>query len=251
MNMDCMICDSLSKYAFSKEFSQFGLRKVDYWTCTACGFTISKTHKEMSKEQWETLNRECHAIYQGSDNNLSDPRWLERLNAQTASIQKAHSVGLLPDERAWLDYACGDGKLSTLLKATYGLDLLNFDSYMKNSPDYLDADDFVITTSVFEHLTERRHFNAIESLVSTTGVMGIHTLVRETIPTDPEWFYLQATHCAFHTNRSMQILFDQWGYRHSAYHVESRLWLWFKTKIELNTNCEDFIYSDKFVDYWK
>jgi cyclopropane fatty-acyl-phospholipid synthase-like methyltransferase len=45
--------------------------------------------------------------------------------------------------------------------------------------------DFVISTSVFEHLTLREHFDGINKLVYEHGVLGLHTLVRENIPCDP------------------------------------------------------------------
>jgi len=256
--MRCIICNHPSKYSFSKHFDRFDLGKVDYWTCTACGFTISETHKNMPAPRWEKLNRDCHQAYQGTDENPTDPRWLERLNAQAATIQLAYESGLIPSNLPWIDFACGDGKLSSLLKARSRLDLLKFDRYMQNAPEYLGTEDllaggfdFVITTSVFEHLTERSHFDAIEALVSEHGVLGMHTLVREKIPVAPDWFYLQAPHCSFHTNRSMEILFKQWGYQSSVYHVESRLWLWFKSNMSDFARNQNFIYKNGFVDYWK
>jgi hypothetical protein len=93
--------------------------------------------------------------------------------------------------------------------------------------------------------------------------MGIHTLVAEKIPASADWFYLLPVHCAFYTNKSMQLLFDQWGYSASIYHMNSRLWIWFKTdpgaveKIVKDANArpgrEYFTYHFKrgFMDYWK
>jgi hypothetical protein len=213
----------------------------------------------MSAERWESLNRECHSAYLGSDVNPGDPRWLERLAAQSTVLNDAYQEGLIPAGRPWLDYACGDGKLSELLQKRFGLELQKYEIYMENKPDYLqhkdlitNGFDFVITTSVFEHLTQRRQFDAIASLVAETGVLGVHTLVRETIPTDPQWFYLQAPHCAFHTNRSMEILFQQWGYKSSAYHIESRLWLWFKGDMSDKIDESKYVFKKGgFVDYWK
>lgn len=256
--MNCIICNSESKYSFSKVFENFDLGTVDYWTCISCGFTISATHQSMSAERWERLNRECHTIYQGTDTNPADPRWLQRLGAQSTAIHEAYREGLIPDRRPWLDFACGDGKLSDLLLDQSGLSLRKYEKFMEHEADYLKTAelvaggfDFVVTTSVFEHLTKRREFDAIAALVSDTGVMGVHTLVRENIPEDPTWFYLQPPHCAFHTNRSMEHLFRQWGYASSVYHVESRLWLWFKTDMRDKIDQSKYVYKDGFVDYWK
>jgi hypothetical protein len=244
-------------WAFSKRFDSYGLTSVDYWRCSNCGFVISGTHADMSQTEWEDLNRSCHQSYQGSDCNPGDPRWLSRLSSQARVIDDCVQVGLLRSDVDWVDYACGDGKLSELV-AQSGHHLQKYDKYMAHHDGYLsDAElaagsfGFVITTSVFEHLTKRQEFDAIASLVSDTGVMGVHTLVREAIPQDPTWFYLQPPHCAFHTNRSMEHLFRQWGYSSSIYHVESRLWLWFKTDVRDRVDQSKYVYKKGFVDYWK
>jgi hypothetical protein len=86
-------------------------------------------------------------------------------------------------------------------------------------------------------------------------------LVSESIPADASWFYLLPVHCAFHTNRSMSLLFQQWGYVASLYNVDSRLWLWFKRppsdiqqrieKANRRLNTSLYIFKNGFVDYWK
>jgi len=164
---------------------------------------------------------------------------------------------------------CGGGQLSSILAANYGHLLLNYDNYMIRRPGFLGQDDltprsfdFVLTTSVFEHFTKREHYDFVESLVGPSGVLGLHTLIREDIPNDPQWFYLgPVVHCSFFTNKSISIMFDQWGYKASVYNVESRLWLWFKddstTTKELVEQANAriggpaYIYKQGFVDYWK
>jgi len=161
------------------------------------------------------------------------------------------------------------GQLSSILAAKYGRNLLNYDKYMGKENSYLKNEDmiprtfdFVITTSVFEHFTKKKHFAAVESLVGKTGVFGIHTVVCEEIPQDPQWFYYTPiVHCSFFTNKAMSILFNQWGYSSSIYNVNSRLWLWFKEpplnikeQLEVANAREQgptYIYKDGFVDYWK
>ena len=168
-----------------------------------------------------------------------------------------------------IDYGCGDGKLSELLQEKYNLKLLKYDSYMGNKKYISKKElkiasfDFVISTSVFEHLRNRESLNEIASLVSSNGVMGIHTIVANEIPCDPNWFYLLPVHCSFYTNRSMEILFNNWNYSASIYHVDSQLWFWFKTdvdrveKIINNANSlkgrKELHYHFKhgFIDYWK
>ena len=263
--MKCLICNGSMEFSFSKKFGVFGLSKVDYWCCENCGFTISRTHAEMTTAEWESLNHEYHAAYQATESNPDDPRWIARLKSQTRVISDAARIGLLDPKGRWLDYACGDGKLSELLEDK-NLTLLKYDRYMARQDGYLDAGkllpkrfDFVITTSVFEHFTLREQFDSVEMLVTDNGVLGVHTLVCETVPRDPDWFYLIPVHCAFHTNKSMNLLMQQWGYVASIYNVDSRLWLWFKRPGQLQQRIADentrsngvsYIYKKGFVDYW-
>ena len=264
--MKCLICDERMEFSFSKQFTGLGLSKVDYWRCPNCGFTMSRTHAEMTIAEWESLNHEYHASYQRSESNPDDPRWIARLKSQSKVISDMTEHGLISGKGRWLDYACGDGKLSKLLERK-GLTLLKYDRYMARNDGYLDAEElipgdfaFVVTTSVFEHLRLREHFDSIESLVADNGVFGVHTMVCETIPRDPNWFYLLPVHCAFHTNKSMRLLMHQWGYVASTYHVDSRLWFWFKQQDQLEQRIDymnkrsdevTFHYKQGFVDYWK
>ncbi len=266
--MNCCICESPLEFFLTKEFNEFGLDEVDYLKCPRCGFVLSETHAQLSTGEWEKLNEAYHAQFLGKDANADDPRWLTRLDAQARFIARAQRQGLIAQERPWLDFACGDGKLSDRLQAHHGLALAKYERYAlagATSDDYLGEEelrpggfDFVITTSVFEHLFLRRDFDRIDSLVSRTGVMGLHTLVREAIPQDPTWFYFLPVHCAFHTNASMQLLLEQWGYRHSVYDVESRLWLCFRetpqAQLEYAARHDPagpFLHKSGFVDYWK
>jgi hypothetical protein len=266
--MKCVICENKMSFFFSKKFNSFGLKTVDYWRCDNCGFCMSKTHADMTDTEWQVLNYEYHATYQGAECNTDDPLWIERLETQATVLNDAAEIGFLNENGRWLDYACGDGKLSELLKVK-NRSLLKYDRYMPNSADYLDDNainnksfDFVITTSVFEHFTLRKQFDSVETLVSDSGVLGLHTLVCENIPCDSSWFYLLPVHCAFHTNKSMSLLFEQWGYISSVYNVEARLWFWFKQNnseeieklVEFankRTNKPNYIFKNGFVDYWK
>ena len=75
----------------------------------------------------------------------------------------------------------------------------------------------VLNNAVFEHVTNRETLDNIESFVTPKGCLAIHTLVPETIPKDSRWMYLLPVHCSFHTNKSMDILMKQWGYKCSVY----------------------------------
>lgn len=263
--MSCLICKHPTQYFFHKDFNKYGLGRVEYHKCHNCGLVHSETHRLLSENAWLELNHTYHDGYQGSDMNTDDPRWLERLQSQAHVLADAVDLGLIAKDGDWLDYACGDGKLTEFLKSKKNL--LKYDKYM-NKSDYLDASelvsgrfDFLITTSVLEHLLQRKHFDAIHTLISQQGVMGLHTLVCEQVPCDPNWFYLLPVHCVFHTNKSMSILLEQWGYIESIYNVEARLWLLFKPNTlniehvvehaNKRENSPSYIYKKGFVDYWK
>jgi hypothetical protein len=265
--MKCVICNSGMAFYFSKDFGVYGLARVDYWRCPDCGFSMSKTHADMEAGEWASLNSLYHSGHHGGDCNPDDIRWVQRLQSQAKLLGDASRIGLLNGDGRWLDYACGDGKLSDMLRGE-DRTLLKYDRYLSRSEDYLSEDeiapgsfDFVLTTSVFEHFTQREQFDAVNSLTSKDGVLGLHTLVREDIPCDPSWFYLLPVHCAFHTNRSMSLLFEQWGYASSVYNVDSRLWLWYKRSasgiqdiVEMANRRPEgpsYIFKNGFVDYWK
>jgi hypothetical protein len=123
-----------------------------------------------------------------------------------------------------LDYAGGAGALSGLMNDLFGLSLPIYDPYIKSDGQghYVQANDLstyslVFNSAMFEHVLCRADLDSVNSLASSDdGVLGIHTVVCESIPKDPNWFYLEPpVHTAFHTNKSMSILMEQWGYKAS------------------------------------
>jgi len=265
--MRCEICGGSCRFDFTKRFDSFGLTDVQYWRCEDCGFVLSRTHAEMSPKDWMELNERCHATYQGHDENLLDPRWKSRMAAQARAIAELSGCGLLDPQGRWVDFGCGDGSLSDLLAADYRLGLPKYDKYMARDASYLShqdlqpaAFDFVITSSVFEHLTRREQWDGIEALVCPAGAFGVATLVADRVPSDPDWFYLEPPHCAFFSNAAMDRLFKDWGYRCSIYDVAARLWIWFRsdpravsTKVDqLNgAGLGPYLFREGFLDYWK
>lgn len=266
--MNCIVCHSPMEMYFSKDFKGvFDLTSVDYWKCAYCGFVGSKTHREMPAHEWELLNERVHASYQGTDFAKDDPKWLSRLAAQANIIAQLAEMGIIPRELPWVDFACGDGKLADQLTG-YGFPTRKFDRYMHGgNDDYLTEEQLsatsysnVINTSVAEHLLTIEPFDEIASLVSDSGVLSLHTLVRETIPPDPDWFYLVPVHVSFYTNRSMEILFEKYRFKASVYHLGSTMWFWFRDSINsIETLVENFnrrgtdqlIFKHGFIDYWK
>jgi len=118
---------------------------------------------------------------------------------------------------------------------------------------------------MFEHVLNRESLNEVNNLVSNDGVLMLHTLVCERIPNDPGWFYITPlVHTALHTNKSMSILMEQWGYSASIYSPQAKSWFLFKknypkisdleSKVaEINSELQTkyFHYKVGFADYWK
>ena len=118
--------------------------------------------------------------------------------------------------------------------------------------------DAVVSCSVFEHLLGRRDVDEIIGLLEEKVTLCMHTLVCEEVPQDPNWFYLLGGHCTLWTNASMGLLFQQYGFVGCAYHIEARMWFFFKDRRRFELLKErsplipgEWVFSDQFVDYWK
>jgi hypothetical protein len=232
-----MICSGNMVYYFSKVFATDGLGSVDYYRCIECGFCASKTHFEMSESEWIRLNTSWHdANNLRTDNpfNRNQRHFNQALMLHLLSRQKIIEPG------KWLDYASGQGGLSSKLYAHFGAVLHSYDKFIKPAsfpvPDselIKSGYSLVTNTAMFEHVRHRATLDEIESYVGDTGALGIFTFVCGTIPADPEWNYLLPVHCAFFTNKSMSLLMQQWGYTCSIYSEVALLWIWFKTAPEL------------------
>lgn len=271
--MKCMVCDSRSEYYFSKDyrgspFAEFmsGVGPVDFHRCVNCGFVSSKTHAELSRSDWETLNHQVHHYLEGEQGlgQVNQPPYAE----QALSLAMLGTHGII-DVQSMIDYAAGYGSLSKLLARYFGIRLPIYDPYIKDQEAecYVQTAELgvyktVLNSAMFEHVVSRRDLDAVNNLVDTDGVLILHTLVCENVPRDPEWFYLAPpVHTAFHTNASMEILMRQWGYRSSAYSPKSKSWVLFREEsaavgerlkaINRELQFTWFIWKDGFVDYWK
>ena len=217
---------------FTKHFDVYSLHDAQYMRCGSCGFSASYTHFQMSPAEWECLNIAFH-----EDNNArEDNPWNrnQRYFNQSVMLYLLARNGIIPPGK-WLDWGSGTGSLSLQLHEHFGLHLDNFDKYIEpglfpvRQSDLVERGYSLVTnTAVFEHVRDRETLDEIESYVSPEGCLGVHTLVRGEIPADPDWMYLLPVHCAFHTNRSMDILMRQWGYKCSIYNEHAKMWVMFK-----------------------
>jgi len=268
--MKCIICNSKSKFFLSKNFEKtpygIDISIVNYYKCLNCGFTLSKTHVEMDKRQWMSLNNAHHHYVENikyTQKTTNPPPYIDQANM----LVLLHKNNIVDINRT-LDFGGGYGTLSKILKKYFNLSLSVYDPYVQETEqvkyiqkEELNKYDLVVSSASFEHLYSRASFDEINSLVSKNGYLLIHTVVRENIPKDENWFYMQPpVHCAFHTNASMSILMKQWNYEASIYCPSAKSWILIKTtalKIKnaiklINSELQAtyFIYKDGFVDYW-
>ena len=261
------------KYFFSKTYDvqpYKGMMKdigeVNYYICVNCGFTMSKTHSELENEKWERLNYEFHHYLENNTKDVNQPPYLEQ-----AMMIKVLSEYDIIDSKDMLDYAGGYGSLSKILKRYFNIYLPVYDPYVKNENfvDYINKENLttyktVLNSALFEHLLTRNAFEEINSLVSKDdgGAMIIHTVICENVPNNRDWFYLEPpVHTTFHTNKSMNILMKQWGYKASIYCLSAKSWVLLKEssketaekvqQINKEFQTEYLIYKEGFVDYWK
>jgi hypothetical protein len=262
--MRCIICDGPTSYYFSKQFGQYGLGNVDYHRCAHCGFVASKTHFDMSDDEWTSLNAAFHSDSNAREDNPYNRN--QRYFNQALMLHLMVRAGMLPT-RTWLDWGSGVGSVSNQLDRHFSLELLNFDRYV-TPPLRAVCEDalvrrsyrLVVNTAVFEHVRSRATLDEIESYVAPDGHLAVHTLVRGEIPADPDWMYLLPVHCAFHTNRSMDLLMQQWGYTCSVYNEHSKMWVMFRSapdQVQLRTHAlndllgwEYLHFKHGFMDYW-
>lgn len=270
---NCFICDSETQYFFSKQYNDFGLDSVNYFRCPNCGFVFSKTHAEMSDSKWEQVNIEFHKTLEDFDSGARGDETYLALNyppyLQQAVMLNTLARNDMINLESCLDWGSGYGRLSRVLDKYFNIRINNFDKYMVPQENFLSASDMagkrfatVINSAVFEHVTHRRFLDEINSYVDEGGCLVFHTVVCEKVPQDPDWFYLTPpVHCAFHTNKSMEILMEQWGYECSIYCPTSKMWVLYKKKpahIEslvrtINDEFQhDYLYFKMgFMDYWK
>ncbi|PMU05676.1 methyltransferase domain-containing protein [Aeromonas salmonicida] len=263
--MKCIICGSLMSYFFTKEFNEFNLTHVDYWKCSYCGFCASKTHFEMSEKEWSGLNDAFHSkthFAEGNPYNRNQRYFNQSLMLSLMAKQKLINVG------KWLDWGCGVGAIAILLKDYFDFQLLTYDKFFTQNVNSVNINDLkqrsfdlVVNTAVFEHVRNRDTLEEIESYVSDTGCLAIHTLIPATVPKDPNWMYLLPVHCAFHTNQSMGLLMRSWGYKCSVYNEHSKMWVLFREnadavwprvdKLNKSLGWRYLHFKDGFMDYWK
>lgn len=270
--MKCIICNNNTNLYFTKTYEKQpvcgfmeGVGPVEYHKCAYCGFVISRTHTMLRPEQWKKLNADWHHFFESQDNltGINQPPYME----QAIMIKLLAHHGVISTSN-WIDYAGGYGSLSSILRKYLSIDLPIYDLYVQN-PDleYVDVNNdstysTVINSAMFEHVLSRQDLDDLNKRVAQGGCMILHTLVCERVPDNSNWFYLDPpVHTAFHTNKSMQLLMDQWGYTCSIYCLRSKCWVLFKKKpykieqklseINQELQSEWFIFKHGFVDYWK
>lgn len=272
--MKCFICNKDMADFFIKESYSLknilpsikNVTPVQFLQCPECGFVVSETHTRLASESWAELNAEFHHALEKQDN-------LSVKNNQPPYLEQAMMLALLAanniiDISNTLDYAAGYGTLHHILSEYFNIEIKCYDKYINSEKNiYIKTPEkksysTVINSAMFEHITSRSDLDDLFELVADEGCLFIHTLIPENVPQDPDWFYLDIpVHTATHTNKSMQRLMQQWGFRSSLYSPKSKAWVLLKQsycqikpaieRINKEMQTEWLIGQDGFVDYWK
>ena len=252
-------------FYFTKTFNAYNLTDVEYYKCSNCGFCASKTHFDMTNEQWAELNQAFHSVSHCREDNPYNRNQRYFNQALMLFIMSRHD---LIERDAWLDWGCGIGSVALLLKDYFDIRLMTYDKYFTPKINSISEEkliegsfNLVVNTAVFEHMRDRNTIDEIESYVGDSGCFAIHTLIPEFVPNDPNWMYLLPVHCAFHTNKSMQILMNDWGYSCSVYNEQSKMWVFFRhdpdliesrvAKVNHSLGWVYLHFKKGFMDYWK
>lgn len=270
----CIICDEETEYYFSKDqYLSHSLVKftsslvpVKFYKCPKCGFVISKTHQELSPQDWQDLNNAFHHYNEKCDRQIlgfNQPPYAEQAFMIELLIRN-HII----DGSYILDYAAGYGTLGHILHTYYSRQINCYDKYIQNAGSgYVKEPvkkgaSVVINSAMFEHIINREDLDAVNELVSDTGALFIHTVVVDKVPNDPNWFYIDIpVHTAVHTNRSMAMLMKQWGFHSSIYSPKSKSWVLLRQNYDqINSKVErinqelqtQWLFGKQgFMDYWK
>lgn len=270
----CLICDTEMNFYFQKDnycapSTESFTRKlvpVQFYECPHCGFLSSQTHKELSHEEWEKLNIDFHHYSEtgGRDTTgFNQPPYVE----QALMIELLARNNII-DTTSMLDYASGYGTLSHIQRKYFNREIPCYDKYVRNPEHrYIDepqkgAWSMVINSAMFEHVLTRQDLDDVNALVADNGSLLIHTVVVDRVPRDPDWFYTDVpVHTVVHTNKSMSILMEQWGYQSSLYSPKSKSWVLLRQPYSeikplvdnINNELQTLWLFGKegFMDYWK
>ena len=227
--MHCFVCDGICLPYFEKSFGEIG--PVRYVRCGFCGCTYAETLLDWSEDRW---TRWCA----GDTPKQSPTPGIDRttlLKAQARALRRGRTEGWLGHGR-WLNYGCGDGKLAKLVAGNGAGPAIEVDCYDRfiEAPDAVSTlellgrqYDVVINAARMEQVSSRAELDSIVDRLAPGGTVALHSVVRGTVPSDPEVTEMSPTQAVFYTNDAMTRLFSQWGLRSSIYDVESQMWFGF------------------------
>ncbi|WP_026664791.1 methyltransferase domain-containing protein [Butyrivibrio sp. FC2001] len=273
--MECLVCNTKMEPYFEKKYD---IKTHIFERCPSCGLVINSTVYNMSEAEWSDANN-VHKSFQG-EIDTQNPSWkkrISRLQPQAELVYQLYINGLFDEDTKAVDYGGGDGLFSEMIQKDYlekchtsqkkflvktyekYLQIKDKDGYYNEQDMTPKSFDLAICSAVLEHMIGREDVDYFFNLVNDTGVAIIHTLICESVPQDPDWFYISMpVHCTLWTNEAMSRIYTQHGFVGCAYHLPSKMWLFFKDSEKYNL-CKDisskipgeWTFSPSFVDYWK
>lgn len=275
-DMKCCVCEDGEMQPYFKK-AYDSKKTFEFYRCPECGLVINKTVYDMDSLKWAEINDE-NMEFQGEidQNNSLWNRRLGRIKPQAKFLAELFYNNLFEVGIKSVDYGCGDGLLSDMAGEIY-VELAKCDEKVeligkyerfldtKDERYYSDFDmrdgtfDLAVSAAVLEHMIGMDDVDRFFRLVSPTGTAIIHTLICEEVPCDPEWFYIwKPFHCTIWTNKAMAMIYKKYGFLGCAYHVQSKMWIFFKdfekykkAKSIAGKIDGEWVFSENFVDYWK
>jgi hypothetical protein len=154
--MKCIICNSYASFYFKKSwdfpFKDF-LNEAEYYKCSNCGFTFSKTIFEMDAIAWEELNTKFHKFIENPERKRqgNQPPYLEQ-----AAMLKLLMKNQVIDEESIIDYGGGMGTLAKVLQNYFDIALPIYDPYVHATEEsgivYLESERLNKRKTVFLYI---------------------------------------------------------------------------------------------------
>ncbi|MBK1671807.1 methyltransferase [Ectothiorhodospira shaposhnikovii] len=197
----CPLCRGLETPLFHREDRPRVLYR-EYHRCLRCGLTFVPSRYHLSAKE----EKAYYDLHENQDGDGGYERFLGRM--LTPLLER---VG---PGAAGLDFGCGAGQVLVNMCRRAGLSCVGYDLYYHPDPAPLEIrHDFIISTEVFEHLTDPGGvLEQLQALLRPGGWLGIMTKRALDRQRFVRWHYtLDPTHVCFFSEQTFRWIAAQTG----------------------------------------